>query len=167
MKSVRWLSTHVAAWLLVSLALAAQAAPPASNHLVIRTLSTDAASVSGDDVLVMIEVPSTASPSNVEVALNGAPITSTFLPASGNALVGLVSGLQPGVNVLVAKTKNTNPSLSARLEIQNFPAYGPVCAGPHQDPWICETARLGLGAPLDEHCTVPVRYDWLRCGRAR
>lgn len=160
MKSVRWLSTHVAAWLLVSLALAAQAAPPANNHLVITTLSTDAASVSGDDVLVKIDVPSTTSPSDIEVALNGAPVTSTFMPASGNALVGLVSGLQPGANVLVATTKNTQPSLSARLEIENFPSYGPVFAGPHQVPWICETATSGLGAPLDEHCTVPVRYDW-------
>jgi hypothetical protein len=160
MKSVRWLSTHVAAWLLVSLALAAQAAPPANNHLVIRTLSTDAASVSGDDVLVKIDVPSTTSPSDVEIALNGAPVTSIFMPASGNALIGLVSGLQPGVNVLVATTKNTQPSLSARLELENFPSYGPVFAGPHQVPWICETATSGLGAPLDEHCTVPVRYDW-------
>jgi hypothetical protein len=94
MKSVRWLSTHVAAWLLVSLALAAQAAPPANDHLVIRTLSTDAASVSGGDVPISMDVPSNTSPSDVEVALNGAPVTSTFMPASGNTLVGLVSGSQ-------------------------------------------------------------------------
>lgn len=160
MKSVRSLSTHVAAWLLVSLALAAQAAPPANDHLVITTLSTDAASVSGGDVLVRIDIPSNASPSDIEVALNGADVTATFLPASGNALVGLVSGLQLGTNVLVATTRNTKPSLNARLEIQNFPSYGPVFAGPHQDPWICETGTAGLGPSLDEHCTVPVRYDW-------
>jgi hypothetical protein len=160
MKSLRWPSALVAAWTLVSLAAIVQATPPADNHLVIRTLSTDAASVSGGDVLVRIEIPSNASPSDVAVALNGSDVTATFLPASGNALVGLVSGLQSGTNVLVATTRNTKPSLNAQLEIQNFPIYGPVFAGPHQDPWICETATSGLGAPLDEHCTVPVRYDW-------
>ena len=35
MKPLRWLSTHVAAWLLVSLAVVVQASPPADNHLVI------------------------------------------------------------------------------------------------------------------------------------
>jgi hypothetical protein len=160
MKSLRWPSALVAAWTLVSLAVIAQASPPADNQLVIRTLSTDAASVSGGDVLVRIEIPLNASPSDIAVALNDSDVTATFLPASGNALVGLVSGLQSGTNVLVAMTKKTKPSLNARLEIQNFPTYGPVFAGPHQDPWICETVTSGLGAPLDEHCTVPVRYDW-------
>jgi hypothetical protein len=160
MKSIGWMAIHVAAWLLVPLSLAAQAAPPANDHFVIRTLSTDAASVSGGDVLVKIDVPSLASPSDVEVALNGAPVTSAFMPAPGNALVGLVNGLEPGANVLVATTKKTKPSLSTRLEIQNFPIYGPVFAGPHQTPWICETGTSGLGPSLDEHCTVPVRYDW-------
>src|SRR5436190_10376368 len=160
MKLLRWLSPRAGAWIFLSLAVAAQAAPPANDHLVIRTLSTDAASVSAGDVLVRIDIPSNASSSDVNVALNGADITATFLPTSGNGLVGLVSGLQPGTNVLVATTRTTKPSLNARLEIQNFPSYGPVFAGPHQDPWICETATSGLGAPLDEHCTVPVRYDW-------
>src|SRR5947208_5992855 len=62
MKSLRCLSTHIAAWMLLSLAVAAHASPPADNHLVIRTLSTDAASVSGGDVLVRIDIPSNASP---------------------------------------------------------------------------------------------------------
>jgi hypothetical protein len=71
-----------------------------------------------------------------------------------------VTALNGGDNVVTATTKKTKPSLKARLEIRNFPIYGPILAGPHQVPWICETETSGLGPALDEHCTVPVRYDW-------
>lgn len=49
MKSRQWLSALVAALMLMSLAVVAQASQPADNRLVVRTLSTDAASVSGGD----------------------------------------------------------------------------------------------------------------------
>ena len=88
MKLLRWLSPRAGAWIFLSLAVAAQAAPPANDHLVIRTLSTDAASVSAGDVLVRIDIPSNASSSDVNVALNGPDVTATFLRASSNALVG-------------------------------------------------------------------------------
>src|SRR5205823_3725196 len=65
-----------------------------------------------------------------------------------------------GDNVLRAATSRTNPSFNARLDIQNFPIYGPIFSGPHQTPWVCETVASGLGPALDEHCTVHVRYDW-------
>ena len=80
--------------------------------------------------------------------------------ATGHALIGLVTGLQVGDNALRAATQDTNPSLNARLDIRNFPIYGPIFSGPHQVPWICETDTSGLGPSQDEHCTVPVRYEW-------
>ena len=134
------------------------AAPP----LVISTLSTAPDRVSGGDVLVRIDVPSSAPLSSVQVSLNGSDVTALFLPApTRHGLVGLVTGLRVGNNTLRAATaKGTNPSLNGRLDLQSFPSYGPIFAGPQQVPWICETVASGLGPAQDEHCTVPVRYDW-------
>jgi Tannase-like family of unknown function (DUF6351) len=137
------------------------AAPSAKNHLVITTLSTAPDRVSGGDVLVKIDVPRATPLSDVQVRLNGADVTSVFLPDStSDALVGLVTGLRNGDNVLTAAIKRSKSSHNARLEIHNFPIYGPIFAGPHQTPWICETDTSGLGPSLDEHCTVASRYDW-------
>jgi hypothetical protein len=125
------------------------AAPPATDHLVINTISTNAESASGGDVLVRIDVPDNATAADVKVTLNGADITDVFLPdASGRALVGLVGNLRNGDNDLRAETKRTKPSLNAKLSVQTFPIYGPIFAGPHQEPWICETDTSGLGPSL-------------------
>jgi hypothetical protein len=71
MKSRQWLSALVAALMLVSLAVVAQASQPADNQLVVRTLPTDAASASGGDGSYGIDIPSNASPSDIAVTLNG------------------------------------------------------------------------------------------------
>jgi Tannase-like family of unknown function (DUF6351) len=137
------------------------AAPPGGNHLVITPLSTGADRVSGGDVLVRIDVPGSAGLADVQVTLNGNDVTGTFVPdPTSHALVGLVTGLVNGDNVLTASSRRTKPSLTTRLDLRNFPIYGPIFAGPHQTPWICETVASGLGPSSDEHCTVPVRYDW-------
>lgn len=132
------------------------------HHLSITTLSARPENVSGGDVLVRIEVPRHASLSDVRVSLNGADVTGVFLPDDdGDALVGLVTGLRSGENVLAAETRRTHPSLNARLALRNSPLYGPVFSGPHQRPWICESVSSGLGPPpADGPCVVATRYDW-------
>ena len=160
MKFLRALSAGVVTLGLIA-ATPAHAGPPAEKDLVITTLSSAPNRASGGDVLVRIEVPRTVSQSDVQVALNGTDVTGVFLPdGTSDALIGLVTALNDGDNVVTATTKKTKPSLKARLEIRNFPIYGPILAGPHQVPWICETETSGLGPALDEHCTVPARYDW-------
>ena len=160
MKLLRALSAGVVTLGLIA-ATPAHAGPPAEKDLVITTLSSAPNRASGGDVLVRIEVPRTVSQSDVQVALNGTDVTGVFLPdGTSDALIGLVTALNDGDNVVTATTKKTKPSLKARLEIRNFPIYSPILAGPHQVPWICETETSGLGPALDEHCTVPVRYDW-------
>jgi hypothetical protein len=145
----------------IGLLAGATAGHAAQAPLVISTLSTAADRVSGGDVLVKIDVPATVLLSNVTVTLNGRDVTPAFAPAAtSHGLIGLVAGLEDGDNVLRAATKRTNPSLNARLDIRNFPSHGPIFSGPHQVPWICETGASGLGPSLDEHCTVPTRYDW-------
>jgi hypothetical protein len=147
------------------LLLAGAVAGPASadkSVLSISSVSARSDTVSGGDVLVRVDVPQNASLSDVQVFLNGADVTSKFLPdASGRALIGLVSGLGLGENVLTAATRRTNPSTNARLVLRNSPLSGPVFSGPHQRPWICETASAGLGpAPASGPCVASTRYDW-------
>lgn len=132
--------------------------PP--NRLSISTLSGKARYVSGGDVVVRVDIPRGISIPDVRVSLNGADVTGAFLPDdSGHALTGLVSGLRNGQNTLAASTRH-HSSPQARLAIRNFPSHGPLFAGPHQTPWICETEASGLGPSLDEHCTVPTIYEW-------
>jgi hypothetical protein len=154
---LRLLSASIVAMELLAPAVGSTGSPP----LVITTLSTNPDHVSGGDVVVRIDVPGGVSLDKVQVSLNGADVTGAFQPAEkGHALVGLVTGLKDGDNVLKVAAKDANPSLNGRLDLRNFPSYGPIFAGPRQIPWICETDTSGLGPALDEHCTVPTRYDW-------
>src|SRR5258708_18681079 len=136
---------------------ATYADPP---RLSISSLSTKSRYVSGGDVVVRVDIPRGISTSDVQVFLNNADVTRVFLPDdAGHALIGLVSGLRDGQNMLTASVRR-HPSQRARLAIRNFPIYGPIFAGPHQTPWICETEASGLGPSLDEHRTVPTIYEW-------
>ena len=157
MRLPRLLSASIVAMGLLAPAVGSTGSPP----LVITTLSTNPDRVSGGDVVVRIDVPVGVALDKVQMSLNGADVTGAFQPAgTGHALVGLVTGLKDGDNVLKVAAKDANPSLNGRLDLRNFPSYGPIFAGPHQIPWICETDTSGLGPALDEHCTVPTRYDW-------
>jgi hypothetical protein len=51
--------------------------------------------------------------------------------------------------------------------VRNYPRQGPVFSGPHQQPFVCETAKFTipviggtLGDPLDADCTVAPRVDY-------
>jgi len=169
------------AFLLVSLVVpvvfiappAGFALPPASNHLVITTLSTGADRVSGGDVLVRVEVPGGVPLNDVRVERNGTDVTGVFRPdASGHALIGLVTGLNDGTNVLTATTKRTKPSLNARLAVQNFPILGPIFSGPHAqrsmslEKRVANSARSLSDSELEfasEPAWISVSHSKARC----
>src|SRR5262249_45777730 len=164
-----WRSRSLGRSLFLAVSLAGLLVPSAETYadsrsehrLAIETLSTAPNRVSGGDVLVRIAVPRRVALSDVEVFLNGADVTGAFLADdSSRGLIGLVAGLKDGKNLLTAATRQTRPAQHARRAIQNFPIHGPIFAGPHQTPWICETETSGLGPSLDEHCTVPTIYEW-------
>jgi hypothetical protein len=116
-------------------------------------LSTRADLVSGGAALVGVFLPKGTDPSRVRVTLAGKDITGEFgagrlagllkgVPAhnllgidpSASALVGTVSGLAIGANVLTA----TLPSgYGARLSLTNHPSGGPIFSGPQIQPWTC------------------------------
>lgn len=115
---------------------------------VIEALSSRPEMVTGGDVLLEIRG---ASLDALEVRLNGQDVSASFAPrGDAGSLVGLVSGLELGANRLEASAGGD----TAELELVNHPRTGPVFSGPHQQPFVCETETAGLGAPLDENCSV-------------
>jgi len=126
----------------------------------ITVLSTRADSVSGGDAVIQVTLPPGVSPLQVVVLRNGADVTSSFVATDLSTLKGLVSGFNVGLNVMLAKTRSDGTVL-AKAAVQNWPSSGPIFAGPHQRPWICETDTSGLGAPpISGPCVAPTRYDW-------
>lgn len=123
--------------LALALVPAAPAAPP--GGLEITTLSGRADTVTGGDSLVRVDVPRAVPLHRVTVRLNGDDVTGAFVadPAA-RTLTGLVDGLRLGPNTLVAGA----PGRQARLDVVNHPQEGPVFSGPHQQPFLCETAQF-------------------------
>ena len=134
--------------------------------LVIKSLSTHADRVSGGDVLVEIDtIGAAAGRPRGSIDLNGRDITSDFHPGgSPGSLVGLVTGLRTGTNVLTAH----GPGRSAqKLTITNYPIQGPISSGPHVTPFICQTESFKLpdgnfyGSPIDADCSGPNKVTYL------
>ena len=126
----------------------------------IRTLSSKSNLVSGGDAVVEVALPRHASKADVVVRLNGVDI-SQQLAASGSKLVGLVSGMQLGKNQITVSTKHGAAGRHvSTLDVVNHPISGEMF-GPHQRPWVCETAASGLGAPpASGPCVVGTKYEW-------
>ena len=134
--------------------------------LVVRALSMRADRVSGGEVLVEVDTvgPDVRLP-RVSIDLNGRDITSDFHPAAlPRSLVGLVTGLRIGRNVLTAH----GPGRSAqRLTITNYPIQGPISSGPHITPFICQTGSFKLpdgtfyGSPTDVDCSGPSKITYI------
>jgi hypothetical protein len=134
----------------------------AAKSSAISVVSSRAEHITDGDAVFRVDVPAAVSPDAVTVLLNGADVTASFRPdEEGHALVGLVTGLREGENVLSANAETSGPPFKARLKVHSSPAYGPIFSGPHQSPWICQTLESGLGAaPESGPCVAPTRYDW-------
>jgi len=132
----------------------------ASAQSAVTVLSTRADSVSGGDAVIQVSLPAGVSPLQVVVLRNGTDVTSSFVATDLSTLKGLVSGFNVGLNFILAKTRSDG-TVVAKAAVQNWPSYGPIFAGPHQRPWICETDTSGLGPPpTSGPCVAPTRYDW-------
>ena len=79
----------------VSVMALPQSAP--SGSLSIRAVSTDAALVTGGDVLVQVSLPAGTAGSTARVTVGGRDITAAFHPGpTANTLQGVVTGLPVG-----------------------------------------------------------------------
>ena len=152
----------VAAVVLIGQPLAAQTTAPAL--LEIRTLSTRPETVSGGEVLVQIaaaaECRSRPRGRDAQRPRRARGI-SPRNPAADTC--GLVTGLNVGSNQIQASAPGER---RAQITIVNHPITGPVIAGPHQTPFVCETEAFGLGPAADSNCSVSTRVDYFYRVRA-
>ncbi len=137
---------------------------PGDAALRITPLSTRAEYATNGDLLVAVGSPTGASLDDLRVELNGRDVTSAFAPdtrpprgaESAPRLVGLVSGMSDGPNVVTAAAGVA----TASLDVVNHPVDGPLFSGPHQSPFVCTTQRNGLGAPVDD-CWAQTTVRWV------
>ncbi|MFU8852033.1 DUF6351 family protein [Micromonospora sp. SL1-18] len=138
------------------------------RELTAATLSGRADMVTGGDALLRIAVPRDIPRDHVRIRLNGdTDITTDFRPRPGtDDLIGLATGLRLGDNQVDAATTIPRPR-HASITLVNHRPEGPVFSGPHEQPYLCETAGFTLpvvggtlGQPLDKNCTIKPRTDY-------
>ncbi len=159
------LATACAVAVLASVVTAQPGGPAAAAAGALRLvpLSARAEVVTAGDVLVAAEVPRDTPLDEVRVTLGGADVTGSFrADAATHTLTGLVDGLRPGRNRIVATAGRQRD----HLVVTNHPATGPVISGPQQTPFTCTTDLFRLvdgetlGAPLDDDCSAGTRVDY-------
>lgn len=157
------------------------------NHDIL-VLSNRADLISGGDALVEVVVPpgiiqAIQSGGNVKLkaSLNSVPLPGDVLSLRPNGrVIGLVTGLKRGQNVLTVQT----PGKTMSIVITNYPISGPVFSGGAQlQPWICATSASksvtvvaprdpslsgttatrvsGLSSdPVDAQCDTPTQFSY-------
>jgi hypothetical protein len=123
-------------------------ASTAAPTIQIRVLSNRADLISGGDALVELVVP--AGRGAPSATVNGRSVTASF-HRSGGRILGLVTGLRLGPNVLTARAGG----LGARITITNAPVGGPIFAGPQIKPWTCQAGAQ------DAQCNQATGYQLL------
>ena len=110
MQLARWVvPIGVAGW------LAACAGGPggSSSALEIKVLSNRADLVSGGDALVEIVVPQATTADDLRVDVDGRDVSSSFKQRADSRVVGLLTGLKDGVNVVIARLGSSGARLSS------------------------------------------------------
>jgi hypothetical protein len=131
----------------------------ADGELELAVLSTRAATVTGGDAV--FGVRGLDGLDEVVVTRNGEDISDRFAFDGDGVLVGLVDGLDEGDNVVTVWADHPeHGQRAAALPVRNHPITGPVFSGPHQEPFICRTTSMGLGEPIDDHCSIETRVQW-------
>jgi uncharacterized tannase-like protein DUF6351 len=169
-----------AAWVtLVSLVVIASlitGGPAAAGHasdaaegaaLSATVVSSRPDTVSGGDALVRVAASAAVPLDRLTIRVDGTDVTGAFRrDGRRHALLGLVTGLDEGPNMLTA-TARGGLALPAVLMLKNHPRTGPVFAGPQETPFICDTEEFTLvngerlGPPLDEDCSAETRTDYV------
>ena len=121
------------------------------GRLTIEVLSNRSDLVSGGDVLVAVDLPRAVKPGRVRVKLGGRDVTQRFSTSDGR-LVGLVTGLEVGRNVLRATAPKAR---AARAVVINHPNGGPLFSGPQAKHYVCQDTAT------DAQCNEPATYDYL------
>jgi hypothetical protein len=108
----------------------------------IKTLSNRADMISGGDALVEIVLADGVKSDGLHVALGTKDITSSFTKSAGGRIIGLVTGLADGPNIIAADLGTGHGSY---LMITNHKIGGPVFSGPQVTPFTCATPAAVAG----------------------
>jgi Tannase-like family of unknown function (DUF6351) len=156
-----------AALLIVGLPAAAAADPGEgmnAGRLRLDVVSNRADLISGGDALVRVALPPRPHAGEVRVAVGARDETAAFVRQPDGTLLGLITGMVDGPNVVTATLRHGTAGVAARITITNHPIGGPVFAGAQVQPWICRTQSLPdipLGAPTDAQCNTPAVYRFM------
>ena len=87
-------------------------------------------------------------------------MTGAFAVRENGRYEGLVTGLQVGQNVLVARPEG---GYGRQVAIRNHPIGGPVFSGPQVTPFFCNpnASNPPLGTAIDAQCNAPTRVEFL------
>ena len=143
----------------------------ADQGLELLTLSTLPDTVSGGDVVVGLRQLGDSNRLNSAdcVAITAmaddqvvfqSPNLATSDQANTDDLQVFVQGLAEGPNRIFAHITRQSQVDVLALDVVNHPITGPIISGPHQTPYVCRTEEAGLGAPLDDDCSVESRFQW-------
>lgn len=133
-----------------------------------KSLSSRPTVVSGGDVLLQVDVPAGSDPARVSVRLNGTDVTAKFQARAGeNALIGLIDKSDPRYELRLGSNSveaDYDGVKGGELALTNHPVSGPIFSGPHERPFVCETASFVL--PDGNTLGNPLNYDvcstWVR-----
>jgi hypothetical protein len=140
-----------------------------SHDFRIVTVSAKNDLVTGGDVLVRIDVAAGIPLQSVNVQRNEQDVTPAFrqLPG-GHSLLGLVTDLVVGDNVLAARRVGGDDEPRTEVQVTNHPISGPIISGPHEQPFFCTTKNFPipviggfLGDPIDQNCSIVTRVDYV------
>ena len=132
----------------------------------LQVVSSRAEHVSGGTALIDISAAGTGIGASVlSVTVNGTDVSAAFKPDPTQAghLISVVTQLQSGANTVVA----SNGGATASLTLTSHPISGPIVSGPHQTPFVCQTANFVMpdgsffGTATDADCSAPARVIYM------
>ena len=136
----------------------AQAQPPSRQQFALSVLSSRPDQVSGGDALVRVDVPRTVplAPGDASRATARTSRTASRRRPTDEPSIGLVDGIRRRRQRArgAPNGRGRGRPDPARSELVNHPIEGPIFSGPHQQPFVCTTARANfdgrklLGQPI-------------------
>lgn len=134
-----------------------------SRALAIEVLSSRPDAVTGGDARIRVVLPRGVEAGQVTFTVDGHDARGSLSEVDGS-LEGVVDGLAPRTNTVAASAPGAEDAL---VTLTNHPISGPLLAGPHEEPFSCQTSSFKLvsggylGKPRDADCTVTPRTDYV------
>jgi hypothetical protein len=141
----------IAAAVLAGVAVVLPSPSGAAGDVRLEVLSNRADLISGGDALVEVVLPANADPASVRLDVAGRDVSGAFAVREGGRVLGVVTGLALGPNVLTARLPDGR---GARISLVNHPIGGPVLSGPQIQPWHCADGAV------DAQCNRPPAFTY-------